>query len=121
MRVPIDLLQAKKDREIKRLRKKSGYYDEMERQGTFVARLPYPIEIGDIIKVANEAGIKTVDTAQAYGNCEQRLAPLLNSKFEVVTKVGWEEGKNYYLGSIFNAVWRDWNSYLCDFLRNFCE
>ena len=50
-------------------------------------------EIGDIIKVANEAGIKTVDTAQAYGNCEQRLAPLLNSKFEVVTKVGWEEAK----------------------------
>jgi hypothetical protein len=33
MRTPIDFLQAKKDKEIKRLRKKSGHTKEQESQG----------------------------------------------------------------------------------------
>ncbi len=72
MRVPIDLLQAKKDREIKRLRKKSGYYDEMERQGTFVARLPYPIEIGDIINLIERMGIREEGKVLPKLYCIQR-------------------------------------------------
>ena len=72
MRVPIDLLQAKKDRETKRLRKKSGYYDEMERQGTFVARLPYPIEIGDIINLIERMGIREEDKVLPKLYCIQR-------------------------------------------------
>ena len=61
MRTPIDLLQAKKDRETKKLRKKSGFYEDMEKQGTFVARLPYPIEIGDIINLIERMGIRDED------------------------------------------------------------
>lgn len=61
MRTPIDFLQAKKDKEIRRLRKKTGHSKEMERQGTFVARLPYPIEIGDIINIIERMGINNED------------------------------------------------------------
>ena len=61
MRTPIDFLQAKKDKEIRRLRKKTGHTKEMERQGTFVARLPYPIEIGDIINIIERMGINNED------------------------------------------------------------
>ena len=42
MHIPIDFLQAKKDKEIRRLRKKSGHSKELERQGTFVADFHIP-------------------------------------------------------------------------------
>ena len=58
MRTPIDFLQAKKDKEIKRLRKKSGHTKEQESQGTFVARFPYPLDLGDIINFIERMGIK---------------------------------------------------------------
>ena len=61
MRTPIDFLQAKKDKQIKRLRKKSGHSKELERQGTFVARFSYPIEIGDIINFIERMGIRDED------------------------------------------------------------
>ena len=61
MHTPIDFLQAKKDKEIRRLRKKSCHSKELERQGTFVARFSYPIEIGDIINFIERMGIKDED------------------------------------------------------------
>ena len=61
MHIPIDFLQAKKDKEIRRLRNKSGHSKELERQGTFVARFSYPLEIGDIINFIERMGIKDED------------------------------------------------------------
>ena len=58
MRTPIDFLEAKKNKETRRLRKKSNYREEHESQGTFVARFPYPLEIGDIINFIERMGIK---------------------------------------------------------------
>jgi len=57
LRTPIDLLQAKKDRALRKLRDKNGYSKELEKQGTFVARFSYPIEIGDIINFVERMGI----------------------------------------------------------------
>ena len=57
MNTPIDFLEAKKNKEIKKLHKKSGYSKELEKQGTFVARFSYPIEIGDIINFVERMGI----------------------------------------------------------------
>lgn len=61
MHTPIDFLQAKKDKEIRRLRKKIGHSKELEKQGTFVARFSYPIEIGDIINFIERMGIRDED------------------------------------------------------------
>ena len=49
MHTTIDFLQAKKDKELKKLRKKNGYSEDLKKQGSFVARFSYPIEIGDLI------------------------------------------------------------------------
>ena len=57
MHTPIDFLEAKKNKEIKKLYKKTGYSKELEKQGTFVARFSYPIEIGDIINFVERMGI----------------------------------------------------------------
>lgn len=57
MHTPIDFLQAKKDKEIRKLRNKTGHSKELEKQGTFVARFSYPIEIGDIINFVERMGI----------------------------------------------------------------
>ena len=57
MSTPIDFLEAKKNKEIKKLYKKTGYSKELEKQGTFVARFSYPIEIGDIINFVERMGI----------------------------------------------------------------
>lgn len=57
MHTPIDFLQAKKDKEIRKLRNKTGHSKELEKQGTFVARFSYPLEIGDIINFVERMGI----------------------------------------------------------------
>ena len=57
MHTPIDFLEAKKNKEIKKLYKKTGYSKELEKQGAFVARFSYPIEIGDIINFVERMGI----------------------------------------------------------------
>lgn len=57
MHTPIDFLQAKKDKEIRKLINKTGHSKELEKQGTFVARFSYPIEIGDIINFVERMGI----------------------------------------------------------------
>jgi aryl-alcohol dehydrogenase-like predicted oxidoreductase len=45
-------------------------------------------ELINILNLAEASGIKTIDTAQAYGDSEQRLGSLLRSKFDVITKIG---------------------------------
>ena len=57
MHTTIDFLQAKKDKELKKLRKKNGYSEQLKKQGTFVARFSYPIEISDLINFVERMGI----------------------------------------------------------------
>lgn len=58
MKSTIDLLQAKKERELRKIRSKnSKYYDQYKREESFVARLPYPLQIGDIINIIERMGI----------------------------------------------------------------
>lgn len=57
MHTTIDFLQAKKDKELKKLRKKNGYSEDLKKQGSFVARFSYPIEIGDLINFVERMGI----------------------------------------------------------------
>ena len=61
MTTPIDFLEAKKNKELKKLYKKKGYSKELEKQGTFVARFSYPIEIGDLINFVERMGIINED------------------------------------------------------------
>ncbi|MDA9713838.1 hypothetical protein N9U79_01775 [Alphaproteobacteria bacterium] len=58
MKSTIDLLQAKKERELRKIRSKnSKYFDQYKREESFVARLPYPLQIGDIINIIERMGI----------------------------------------------------------------
>ena len=61
MTTPIDFLEAKKNKKLKKLYKKKGYSKELEKQGTFVARFSYPIEIGDLINFVERMGIINED------------------------------------------------------------
>lgn len=57
MSTTIDFNEAKKNKELRRIRSKSNYSEEMERQGTFVARFSYPLNIGDIINFIERMGV----------------------------------------------------------------
>lgn len=48
--------------------------------------VPSDSELGSIFSVASELGIKQLDTAKAYGNAEERIGQLNNSKFDFITK-----------------------------------
>jgi aryl-alcohol dehydrogenase-like predicted oxidoreductase len=52
------------------------------------------IEIKNIMDVAKSSKITTFDTAQGYGDSEERLGPFLNNKTNVVTKIGIELQSN---------------------------
>lgn len=45
-------------------------------------------ELSKILNLAYASGIKYIDTAQAYGDSEQRLGACQISRFQVVTKIG---------------------------------
>ena len=62
-------------------------------------------EIIDIVKCAKEGGIKTVDTAQAYGDSEQRLGSLKCLDMQIITKVGVEFEQHYGKGSLLDTVY----------------
>ena len=53
----IDIHEAKKNKQIRKMRNKNGYRPDQESQGTFVARLPYPLYLSDIISVVERMGI----------------------------------------------------------------
>lgn len=57
MKTPIDFFEAKKNKQIRKIREKQGYNPESETSGTFVARLPYPLYLSDIISVIERMGI----------------------------------------------------------------
>ena len=48
--------------------------------------VPSDCELESIFNVANELGIKQLDTAKAYGNAEERIGNLSNSNFDIITK-----------------------------------
>ncbi len=48
--------------------------------------VPSDIELESIFSVARELGIEQLDTAKAYGNAEERIGKLSNSKFDIITK-----------------------------------
>ena len=64
--------------------------------GTVQFGLPYGInnqsgvptddELGEIFSTAKEAGIKILDSAQGYGNAEERLGKLSKNEFQIITK-----------------------------------
>lgn len=70
-------------------------------------KYPHPFEIPDdaatvrLLSLAHELGINLLDTAPAYGNCEERLGQLLPGSREdwvIVSKVGefFEEGESRF-------------------------
>lgn len=48
--------------------------------------VPTDSELESIFTIASELGIKQLDTAKAYGNAEERIGQLSNSKFDIITK-----------------------------------
>ena len=60
--------------------------------------------LAKIVNLAEASGINTIDTAQAYGDSEQRLGLLLNSKFSVITKIGVNLDTSYYNNKIISLV-----------------
>lgn len=48
--------------------------------------VPSDSELESIFSVASELGIKQLDTAKAYGNSEERIGQLSDSKFDIITK-----------------------------------
>ena len=61
MNTTIDLIEAKKERELRKIRSKNGYFEEYKRDKSFVARLAYPLQIGDIINIVERMGIVQED------------------------------------------------------------
>lgn len=48
--------------------------------------VPSDNELNSIFIVASKLGIQQLDTAKAYGNAEERIGKLNNSKFDIITK-----------------------------------
>jgi aryl-alcohol dehydrogenase-like predicted oxidoreductase len=48
--------------------------------------IPTDIELEEIFKLAKEAGIDVLDSAQGYGNAEERLGKLSKKEFHIITK-----------------------------------
>ncbi len=48
--------------------------------------VPSDSELESIFSVASDLGIQQLDTAKAYGNAEERIGKLSNSKFYIITK-----------------------------------
>lgn len=48
--------------------------------------VPRDVELGEIFSLAKESGIKVLDTAQSYGNAEERIGKLTNNEFQIITK-----------------------------------
>jgi aryl-alcohol dehydrogenase-like predicted oxidoreductase len=48
--------------------------------------LPTDVELMSLFKLAKESGIEVLDSAQGYGNAEERIGKLSNNEFRIVTK-----------------------------------
>lgn len=63
------------------------------------------IEIAKILSEAEVAGIKVIDTAQAYGDSEAQIGALSgHRRFEVVTKIGINLEKDWVSNSVTRLV-----------------
>lgn len=62
-------------------------------------------ELADLLFFAHEAGIKVVDTAQAYGDSEARIGSLCDeAQFNIVTKIGVGLEKDHLDLNVLSSV-----------------
>ena len=48
--------------------------------------IPSDKAVDEILNFANKSGVKILDTAIAYGNCEERLGNLMKNDFDIISK-----------------------------------
>ena len=48
--------------------------------------IPSDKELDEILNFASKSGVKIIDTAIAYGNCEERLGNLMKNDFRIISK-----------------------------------
>ena len=51
-------------------------------------------QIHSIIQVSSDAGVSTFDTAEVYGDSEERLGKFLPTKSKVISKISFENEKH---------------------------
>lgn len=61
-------------------------------------------DLKNILNLAFQSNLNTIDTAQAYGNSEYRLGQITTEKFQVVTKIGVGLEGSYQPKSIHKLV-----------------
>jgi len=61
-------------------------------------------DIENILNLAFQSNVNTIDTAQAYGDSESRLGQINTQKFQFVTKIGVDVDENYRSKSIQKLV-----------------
>lgn len=66
--------------------------------------VPNNSELNAIFDVAKNANISILDTANAYGNAEERLGKLSNNKFEIVTKFSKVDSEKELLEQLENSL-----------------
>tara|TARA_B110000977_G_scaffold157279_1_gene200284 strand:+ start:925 stop:1806 length:882 start_codon:yes stop_codon:yes gene_type:complete len=62
------------------------------------------VELIKILREAEVARIKIIDTAQAYGDSEVRVGAAINAKFHIVTKISVNCDKDYIENSVRRLV-----------------
>jgi aryl-alcohol dehydrogenase-like predicted oxidoreductase len=71
-----------------------------------IAGLPNDIEVSNIFSFANESGITILDTAQAYGNAENRIGNLSAQKFRVITKFSNVPTTSLFRKKLYDSIFR---------------
>ena len=66
--------------------------------------VPNDSELKLILDVAKNANISTLDTANAYGNAEERLGKLLKNRFKIVTKFSKVNSEYELLEQLENSL-----------------
>lgn len=79
------------------------------------------VELAEIVSVARDAGVRSVDTARGYGDAEERLRPFA-SQFDVTTKISGGSDvatqvdaslKALGLSSVGGVLLHDWDQLDC--------
>ncbi len=66
--------------------------------------VPNDNQLKSILEVAKNANISILDTANAYGNSEERLGELSNNQFEIVTKFSKVNSERELLEQLENSL-----------------
>lgn len=61
-------------------------------------------ELSSIIEFALQSGIKTIDTAQTYGDSEERLGRCSNLELQIITKIGVGLDKDYHKNAVSTSI-----------------